>query len=190
MLAGGINLIAIGASTGGFDALEAILSQFPADAPPVVIAMHLKPGIPKLFASRLNGISRLVAKEAETGDVLKAGHVFIAPGWMHMTVINRAGRLEANCFSGEKVNHVAPSADVLFESAAIATGKNAVGVILTGIGADGADGLLKMRASGAVTIGQNEDTCMVYGMPRVAKERGAVMHELPLDKIADKILTT
>ncbi|MCL1843029.1 MAG: CheB methylesterase domain-containing protein [Defluviitaleaceae bacterium] len=184
-----IKAIAIGVSTGGFDALEAILTRLPATAPPVIIAMHLTPGIPKLFASRLNELTKLTAKEAESGDILRKGHVLIAPGWQHIKVVNRPGGLAVICYSGEKVQHVLTSADVLFESVANELQENAVGVILTGIGADGANGLLKMRRCGALTIGQNKDSCVVYGMPKIAKDVGAVEYELPPAKIADKILS-
>lgn len=188
MLSGEISLIAIGASTGGFDALEAVLSRLPATAPPIVIAMHLTPGLPKLFASRMNGMLPHTVKEAESGDILRPGGVFMAPGWMHTKVVSRGTSLALDCYKGEKVNHVAPSADVLFESVC-AVRKNAIGIILTGIGADGSQGLLKMRKQGAVTIGQNEATCTVYGMPKVAKDIGAVQFELPLNSIADKIIS-
>ena len=189
MLLSGIKAIAMGASTGGFDALEAILTRLPISSPPIVVAMHLQSGIPKLFAARLNELSRLTAKEAESGENLRQGHVLIAPGGMHMKVVNRMGKMSVQCYVGEKVHHVMPSADVLFESVAAELRQNAVGVLLTGIGADGAAGLLKMRRNGAKTIGQDENTCAVYGMPKVAKDIGAVEYELPLNKIADKILS-
>jgi len=184
-----VKLIAMGASTGGFDALEAILTRLHSSVPPVIIAMHLKPGLPRLFASRINELTKLTAKEAETGDVLKHGTVLVAPGGKHAKIVSQAGRLTVQCYEGERVNFVIPSADVLFESVANELNRNAIGVILTGIGADGAEGLLKMRQKGAVTIGQDMDTCTVYGMPKVAKEMGAVEHELPVNRIADKILS-
>ncbi|MCL2216272.1 MAG: CheB methylesterase domain-containing protein [Defluviitaleaceae bacterium] len=182
-------VVAIGASTGGVDALERVLSQFPASMPPIVLAVHMAKGMTKLLANRFDDQLKLTAKEAETGDLLERGTVLIAPAGKHMKVINKNGRLAVECFIGPKVNHVIPSVDILFESLAPLTGKNAVGVILTGIGADGARGLVAMRDNGAATIGQDEKTCVVYGMPKVAKDMGAVQHELPLDLIAGKILS-
>jgi len=182
-------VIAIGASTGGIDALEKILVRLPPSVPPVVIVVHLQPGIARLFANQLDDSLKLSVKEAEAGDQLKQGHVFIAPSGKHMKINNKLGKLVIECFNAPKVQHVIPSADVLFESVADEVRKNAIGVLLTGIGADGARGLLRMRAQGAPTIGQNEATCTVYGMPKVAKEMGAVDYELPLNQIADKILS-
>jgi len=184
-----IKLIAMGASTGGFDALEAVLTRLPPSVPPVVVVMHLQPGVPRLFAARLNELSKLTAKEAEHGDYLRRGHVLVAPGGMHIKVVNRIGRPAVDLHVGKKLHGVMPSVDVLFESVASEMNKSAIGIILTGIGADGAEGLLKMRQSGASTIGQNRDTCMVYGMPKVSKDIGAVEHELPINQIADKILS-
>jgi two-component system chemotaxis response regulator CheB len=188
-LLGRVRLIAIGVSIGGFDALEDILAQLPMSVPPIAIAMHLAPGIPNLYANRLNEILKLRTKEAQTGDVLRAGQVLIAPGYKHMKVVNMLGGLAVECYAGEKINQVLTSADILFESSANLLQKNAIGVILTGIGNDGAKGLLKMRQAGAKTIGQNEDTCAIYGMPKVAKDLGAVEFELPLNQIAKKILS-
>ena len=179
----------IGASTGGFDALEAIFTRLTPQVPPILVAMHLKPGLPRLFAARVNEGMCLRAKEAESGDTLQKGHVYMAPGGRHMKVVQRAGLLSVNCYDGERVNHVAPSADILFESAAYELRSAAIGVILTGIGADGAKGLLQMRKQGAPTVGQNEATCMVYGMPKVAREMGAVQYELPVNDIAACILS-
>jgi two-component system chemotaxis response regulator CheB len=133
-------------------------------------------------------MARVTAKEAETGDILKNGQVLIAPGWKHMRVISRAGRYAVECYKGEKINHVLTSADILFESVAKEMQRSAIGVILTGIGNDGAKGLLKMKQAGAPTIGQEENSCVIYGMPKVAKDMGAVQYELPIGSIADKIL--
>jgi two-component system chemotaxis response regulator CheB len=181
-----IKLIAIGASTGGFDALEAVLKRLNANAPPVVIVMHLQQGVSSLFVSRLNEMN-IRAKEAESGDLLQAGQVLVAPAGKHITVSVRMGRLAVSLHVGAKVQAVMPSVDVLFESVANELKGQAVGVLLTGIGADGAGGMLKMRANGAPTIGQDESTCMVYGMPKVAYEMGAVQYQLPINKIGDKI---
>jgi len=186
---GNQKLIAIGASTGGIDAVENVLLRLPAHVPPILLVVHMQPGITGLFASRLEDILNYPVKEAETGDLLERGKILIAPGGKHMKVVNKLGRLAVECYAGPRVQHVIPSADVLFESLAPISGPSTIGVILTGIGADGARGLLQMRMAGAQTIGQDEKTCLVYGMPKVAKEMGAVQYELPLDKIADKIMT-
>jgi two-component system chemotaxis response regulator CheB len=127
------------------------------------------------------------AKEAETGDFLQAGQVIVAPAGKHITVASRLGRLTVSLNVGVKVQAVMPSVDVLFESVAKELKAQAIGVLLTGIGADGAGGMLKMRNSGASTIGQDENTCMVYGMPKVAYEMGAVQYQLPINQIGDKI---
>ncbi|MCL2840665.1 MAG: CheB methylesterase domain-containing protein [Defluviitaleaceae bacterium] len=185
---GNQKVIAIGASTGGVDALEKVLMRLPVSIPPIVIAIHMAVGMTKLFSDRLDDLLRVNVKEAQTGDILTQGQVLIAPAGKHMKVVSRMGKLVVECFSGLKINHVIPSIDVLFESIAPLKGKNAVGVILTGIGADGAKGLLTMRTQGATTIGQDEKTSVVYGMPKVAMEIGAVQHQLPINMIADKIL--
>jgi len=185
-----VKLIAIGVSIGGYDAVEAVLRTLPASLPPVLIVMHLQQGMPKLFAARLNGLKTFLVKEAESGDSFKSGQVLIAPGGKHMKVVNHLGKLAVMCYEGPRTkHHVIPSADILFESVANEVKQNAIGIVLTGLGGDGAEGLLKMREQGAVTIGQDEETCYVYGMPKVAKEMGAVEHELPLSKIADKIMS-
>jgi len=185
----GQKIIAIGASTGGVDALEKILVWFQLPMPPILIAIHMPAGMTRLFANRLDEIVKMDVKEAENGDIVKPDHVYIAPAGKHMKVVNRLNKLTLECFAGAKVNHVIPSADVLFESLASLAKKSAVGVILTGIGADGAKGLMEMRNQGAATIGQDEKTSVVYGMPKVAMEMGAVQHQLPLNMIADKILS-
>lgn len=186
---GNIKLIVIGASTGGIVALEAVLNQLPPSAPPVVVAIHLKQGVAKIFADGLNGRLPLDVKEAKSGDTLANGQVLIAPGGKHTRILSRRGMYTVECFSGEKLHGVAPAADILFESAMQVAGPNAIGVILTGIGLDGAAGLLKMRQADAVTIGQDEDTCVVYGMPKVAYNIGAVKHQLPLNQIGKKIVS-
>jgi two-component system chemotaxis response regulator CheB len=185
-----VKAIIIGVSIGGYDAVDAVLRLLPESSPPVLIAMHLKPGMPRLFAAQLNELKYFSAKEAETGDRLKNGQVLIAPGNKHMKIVNRNGKLSVECYPGQRTeHHVIPSADILFESAARELGQDAVGVILTGLGADGAAGLLQMRNQGAVTIGQDEATCAVYGMPKVAKNMGAVTYELPINSIAGKIIS-
>jgi len=181
-------VIVIGSSTGGVEAVDKVLSQLPVTVPPILIVQHMPPGITKLFATRLNTAHAVAVKEAEDGDQLVQGQVLIAPAGKHMKVVHRLGKLFIELFVGEKVQYVMPSADVLFESVAEIFGRNAIGVILTGMGADGARGLKKMRDAGAKTIGQNKETCVIYGMPKVAFEMGAVEHQLPINAIADKIM--
>jgi len=182
-------VIAIGASTGGVEAIETLISRLPASVPPVVLVLHMPIGFTKLLATRLNGLYSVAVKEARTGDLLKYGQVLLAEAGKHMITLNKDGALTVECYAGPKVQHVIPSADVLFESVAKVSQKNAIGVILTGMGADGARGLLAMRKAGASTIGQNRETCAIYGMSKVAKEMGAVQYELPLNEISDKILS-
>jgi len=180
-------VVAIGASTGGVEALETLMARFPMNIPPVVLVIHMPVGFTKLFAARLDTLLKYTVKEAQTGDILTRNQILIAPAGKHMKVVNKDGRLVVECFVGPKVQSVIPSADVLFESVAENIRHNAIGVILTGMGADGARGLLKMREKGAVTIGQDRETSAIYGMPKVAFEMGAVQYQLPLGKIADKI---
>ena len=182
-------IIAIGASTGGVEALEQIFAEFPANIPPVVVVIHMPVGFTKLFATRLDSAMTVTIKEASNGDVLQKGVVLIAPAGKHMRVVSKLGKYQVECFDGPKVQSVIPSADVLFQSIANEPGLKSVGVILTGLGADGAAGLLQMRNNGAETIGQDKATCAVYGMPKVAYERGAVTYQLPLNQIPEKILT-
>jgi CheB methylesterase. len=141
-----------------------------------------------MFAERLNKFTDLEVKEAETGDYVERGKALIAPGDKHMIVRKIADRLKVECFAGEKVNGHCPSVDVLFESVAETAGKDAIGVILTGMGSDGAKGLLSMRRNGAYTIGQDESSSVVYGMPRVAYNIGAVRKQYPLNKIASSLV--
>jgi two-component system chemotaxis response regulator CheB len=181
-------ILAIASSTGGTNALEALLKQLPADIPPTVVVQHMTSGFTKLFAERLNANYKQTIREAATGDFLMRGTMLLAPADRHMKLVRRDGRLAVECFVGTKIHGVMPAADILFESVAELVKAEAVGVVLTGMGADGARGLMHMRNAGAKTIGQDEATCVVYGMPKVAKDIGAVVFELPLDKIADKIM--
>lgn len=174
-------LIAIGASTGGTEATLQVLKAFPPDMPGVVIVQHMPPVFTRMYAERLNGVCLMQVKEAQDGDVVEAGRAFVAPGDMHMRVILDHGVYRIRCQAGEKVSGHCPSVDVLFDSVADAAKKNAIGVILTGMGSDGAKGLLKMRKSGAFTLGQDEKSCVVYGMPMVAFNIGAVARQAALE---------
>lgn len=177
-------VVAIGASTGGTIALEEILTQLPADTPGIVVAQHMPPVFTKQFASRLNSLSAMEVKEAESGDRVLRGRVLIAPGEHHMEVVRSGGRYVARCGNGEKVNGHRPSVDVLFRSVAKYVGKNAVGVMLTGMGADGADAMVVLREAGARTIAQNEETSVVFGMPKEAYARGGAERLVALPNIA------
>ena len=182
-------IIAIGASTGGVAALDKLLSGFPKLMPPILIVQHMPPHFTRLFAERLDAVLKLSVKEAKTGDFLTPGQVLIAPGGKHMKLIKINGKLAVECYVGEKVQFVMPSADVLFDSVAQLVGPSAIGVILTGVGCDGANGLLKMRERGAITIGQDKASSEIYGMPKAAYEMGSVKHVLPLGHISTKILS-
>ncbi len=182
-------IIAIGASTGGIDAIEKVLSSLHSNVPGIVIVQHIQPRFSASFSERLNKILPLTIKEAETGDVIQTGKVLIAPGDFHMRVIKRGNDHIVECFKGERVNRHRPSVDVLFKSVAETYGKNAIGVILTGMGGDGAQGLLSMKKKGARTIGQDEASSVVYGMPRVAYDIGAVEQQVSLKKIPEVIGT-
>ena len=181
-------IVAIGASTGGVEALIAVLQKFPANCPPTVITQHMPPTFTKSFAERLNRLCAPTVAEATDGARLEVGKVYLAPGGeRHLTVTNPSAPC-CRLVEREPVNGHRPSVDVLFDSVAELAGRNAVGVILTGMGRDGASGLLKMRHAGARTFGQNEKTCVVYGMPRVAYELGAVETQLPLNSIGEEVL--
>lgn len=181
-------LIAIGSSTGGTRALEAILPGLPANLPGIVIVQHMPPVFTKSFADRLNTISAMTIKEAEDGDRVEAGKVLIAPGNFHMLLEKSGASYHARIKSGPPVHHQRPSVDVLFNSVAEHAGVNAMGVILTGMGADGARGLLNMKNKGAFTIAQDERTSVVYGMPKEANNLGAAEEILPLQDIGNAIV--
>lgn len=181
-------LIAIGSSTGGTRALEAVLTQLPPNLPGIVIVQHMPPVFTKSFADRLNSICRVNVKEAEDGDHVQPGSVLIAPGNYHMLVEKNGARYYTRIKQGPPVHHQRPSVDVLFNSVAKSAGINAMGVILTGMGADGAKGLLNMKEKGSYTIGQDEATSVVYGMPREAFKIGAVTDQLPLNKVPEEII--
>ena len=182
------SIIAIGASTGGTEALHQVLSVMPADAPPIVIAQHIPPTFSAALAKRLNEASAITVMEAEDGYEILPGHAYLAPGNCHLTLRRRGHGYICRVLNTEKVNRHRPSVDVLFDSVVKEAGSLAVGVILTGMGADGAKGLLRMRESGCHTVGQDENSCVVYGMPKVAQQIGAVEFELPLSQISQKML--
>ena len=181
------NVVAIGASTGGTEAIFAVVKEFGTDIPGVVVTQHMPAGFTEMYAKRLNDQCRIQVKEAKTGDRVLPGHLLLAPGGdMHMHLVKVNGMYQVECKKGPKVNGHCPSVDVLFESVAKAAGANAVGILLTGMGGDGAKGLLAMRNAGAKTIGQDESTCVVYGMPKVAYDLGAVQYQEKLNDIAGR----
>jgi two-component system chemotaxis response regulator CheB len=179
----GRSLIAIGSSTGGTEALRRIFEAIPDNLPPIAVVQHMLPGFTPAFADRLDRASAATVKVAEDGEPLRGGTVYLAPSDQHFTTVRRGAGLAAQLREGERVSRHLPSVDVLFESVAEACGPHALGIILTGMGEDGARGLLRMRQRGARTLGQDEATCVVYGMPRVAWARGAVMEQCPLPLI-------
>lgn len=180
-------VVAIGASTGGTEATAAVVKGFGPDIPGIVCVQHMPPGFTQMYAKRLNDESSLHVKEAETGDRVLPGHMLIAPGGdRQMHLVKVGGGYQVEVKPGPKVNGHCPSVEVLFESVAKAAGADAVGIILTGMGGDGAKGLLSMRKAGARTIGQDESTCVVYGMPKVAYDLGAVEYQEKLSDIAGR----
>lgn len=181
------NIVAIGASTGGTEAIATVLKEFDTDIPGVVVVQHMPPGFTEMYANRLNEQCRVRVKEARTGDVVVPGQVLIAPGGdAHMKIMKKDGAYQVVIRQGPKVNGHCPSVDVLFESVAAVAKDKALGIILTGMGGDGAKGLLAMRNAGARTIGQDESTCIVYGMPKVAYDIGAVEYQEKLPDIAKR----
>ncbi|MDH2293931.1 chemotaxis response regulator protein-glutamate methylesterase [Cobetia sp. 1AS1] len=181
-------LIAVGASTGGTEAIRAVLQSLPADAPAILVTQHMPPGFTRSFAERLNGLCRIAVKEAVHGERILPGHAYIAPGDAHLTLSRSGANYVVTLDQRPPVNRHRPSVDVLFDSVARVAGRNAVGVILTGMGRDGARGLLQMREAGAHTIAQDEQSCVVYGMPREAVELGAAQSVLPLSRISGHLL--
>ncbi len=180
-------IVAIGASTGGTEAIFSVVKNFGPGIPGVVIVQHMPPGFTEMYAKRLDNQCRVRVKEACTGDRVMRGQVLIAPGGdRHMRLVKVNGVYQVECRPGPKVNGHCPSVDELFYSVANTAGSRALGIILTGMGGDGAKGLLAMRKAGAETIGQDESTCVVYGMPKVAYDIGAVKHQVRLDDIAKK----
>ena len=192
----GDKLIAIGTSTGGTEALRTVLAQLPRDVPPILMVQHMPEGFTKAFADRLNGLCQIEVKEAEDGDAVIPGRALLAPGNRHMRLVRESsgtgilgsGRWVVRVADGPRVLRHKPSVEVLFESCAQYAGAKALGIIMTGMGNDGATGLLSMRKAGAATIGQDEASCVVYGMPREAALCGAVQVVSPLDRIAKHIV--
>ncbi len=181
-------VVAIGASTGGTEALKDLLSPLPADFPGVVMVQHMPEAFTRPFAERLNSLCRICVQEARDGDRILPGHALLAPGGHQMEVVHRGMEYAVRVYRGERVNRHLPSVDVLFSSCARQLGKNAVGVLLTGMGADGAKGLLEMKEAHAFTIAQDEATCVVFGMPREAILLGAADQVLALGRIPKALL--
>ena len=180
-------IIAIGASTGGTEAIASVVKEFPADVPGTVIVQHMPAGFTEMYAKRLDNQCKCRVKEAENGDVVEQGLVLLAPGGdRQMSLVKVGGNYQVSLKKAPKVNGHCPSVDVLFDSVAKNVGRNAIGIILTGMGGDGAKGLKAMRDAGAKTIGQDENSCVVYGMPKVAYDIGAVQYQEKLGDIAKK----
>ena len=180
-------VIAIGASTGGTEAILDVIRYFGTDIPGIVMVQHMPPGFTKMYAERLNNQCRILVKEAQTGDIILPGQALLAPADRQMKVIKVGEHYQVECRGTERVSGHCPSVDVMFSSVAKNVGRNAIGILLTGMGADGANGLLQMRKAGAHTIGQDEESCVVYGMPKVAYDIGAVQYQLGLTSIAGKV---
>jgi two-component system chemotaxis response regulator CheB len=181
-------VLAIGASTGGTQAIERVLRALPADAPGTVIAQHMPAHFTTAFAQRLDALCAMEVREARDGDLVVPGLALVAPGGRHLVVQASGTQLRARVKDGPPVHHQRPAVDVLFQSVARAAGPNAVGVLLTGMGADGAKGLLAMREAGAHTLAQDEATCVVFGMPKEAIRLGAAAEVVPLDGVAAAVL--
>jgi two-component system chemotaxis response regulator CheB len=177
-------VIAIGASTGGTEAIRTVLTCYPATAPGVVVVQHMPAGFTKAFAERLNTLCLMEVKEASDGDRVMPGCALIAPGGYHLRVHRSGGQYRVSCTPGENVNGHCPSVDVMMHSVADQVGRNAIGILLTGMGADGANGMVAMRNAGAFTVAQDENTCVVYGMPKAAWERGGADRLVGLGQIA------
>jgi two-component system chemotaxis response regulator CheB len=181
-------IIFIGASTGGTEATKEVLVNLPADSPAVMITQHMPPGFTKSYAARLNGLARIRVAEAQDGERVLPGHAYIAPGGLHLSVERSGANYIARVQDGEPVNRHKPSVEVLFDSAARVVGRNALGVMLTGMGADGARAMRTMRDAGSWNIAQDEATCVVFGMPREAIAHGAAHEVLPLGQIAPRLI--
>ncbi|MBB5695626.1 protein-glutamate methylesterase/protein-glutamine glutaminase [Muricoccus pecuniae] len=181
-------VVAIGASTGGVEALQRVISRLPATSPAILVTQHMPAGFTTSFARRLNEQCALTVSEAADGRQVLPGHVYIAPGARHLELVRTGAHYACRLHDGPPVSGHRPSVDVLFASVAASAGKNAMGLILTGMGRDGAAGLLEMRRSGARCLGQSEASCVVYGMPKAAMQAGAVEAEMTLDRLAEEIV--
>ncbi|MCQ4347267.1 chemotaxis response regulator protein-glutamate methylesterase [Pseudomonas stutzeri] len=181
-------LVIIGASTGGTEAIREVLQPLPANSPAILIAQHMPGGFTRSFAERLNRLCNIEVKEAEDGERIIPGHAYIAPGTAHLKVVRSGANYVARLDDGPPVNRHRPSVDVLFSSAAQSAGRNAIGVLLTGMGKDGARGLLEMRQAGAFTFAQDEASCVVFGMPREGIALGGACEVVSLDQMAERIL--
>jgi two-component system chemotaxis response regulator CheB len=181
-------LVAIGASTGGVEAITTVLTALPEDAPPILITQHIPAVFSRAFADRLNRLCRVEVREARDGDGVKPGLALVAPGGFHMLLTRIGGEYRVSVKDGPQVCYQRPSVDVLFASVAEIAGSRALGVILTGMGHDGAQGLKSMKQRGARTLAQDEESCVVFGMPKEAIRAGAVDQVLPLERIAGAIL--
>ena len=182
-------LIIIGASTGGTEAIREVLQPLPPDSPGIMIAQHMPAGFTHSSAERLNGLCRIVVSEAVQGERILPGHAYIAPGGFHLSLIRSGANYVAQVDLAPPVNRHRPSVDVLFDSAARHAGKNAIGIILTGMGRDGAEGLLRMRQAGSYTLAQDEASCVVFGMPREAVALGAAHEVVPLQEMSQRVMT-
>ena len=180
-------LIAIGASTGGVEAVRIVLASMPVDCPPILIAQHMPQGFTTRFAARLDELTDLTVTEARDREPLERGHAYVAPGDFHLRVERSSGQLKCRVTQDELASGHRPSVDVLFQSVARTVGQMAVGAILTGMGRDGATGLKAMRDAGCYTVGQSQSSALVYGMPRVAFEEGAVIEQAPVEAIASRL---
>lgn len=181
-------ILAIGASTGGTESILQVVKDLPANTPGIVIVQHIPPVFSNMYAQRLNNLCKMSAKEAEDGDRVERGKIIVGAGEYQLRLCRDAKGYYVRSQKGPRVNGHCPSVDVLFQSVAETAKKNAVGVILTGMGSDGAKGLLQMRQAGAYTIGQDKESCVVYGMPMVAYQLGAVAKQLPLDQIGGEMI--
>ncbi len=184
---GATPVVVVGASTGGTEALKTLLCQLPKTMPPIVVVQHMPEMFTRSFANRLDSLAQLHVKEAEQGDVLKPGCVYIAPGHSHVMLTPAGGGLMLKLSDAPEVNRHRPSVDVLFRSAANVLGRSAIGVILTGMGRDGARGMAEMKQCGAYNLAQDEASCVVFGMPKEAIALGGAHEVLPLGQIAGRL---
>jgi two-component system chemotaxis response regulator CheB len=181
-------LIIVGASTGGTEAIKEFLLDMPPDCPGILITQHMPEAFTKSFADRLNSLCKITVKEAQSGERVLPGHAFVAPGHSHLLLKRSGANYMTELSQAEPVNRHRPSVDVLFRSAANCAGRNAIGVILTGMGKDGASGMLEMKQTGAYNLAQNEETCVVFGMPKEAIAVGGVDEIVPLHDMAKRVL--